>query len=152
LRHLAMVPDFTWKHGKVPHPLEGHTHFFEVDVYSKQGPIPKDFNVLLQKFGRETILGSGSAPWRIREMAVLLVNAMKGPNPSPKQIMYIAATLGHYIGDVGQPLHVTEDYDGKEAGIPGIHSFFETASVKVIPDAELLTTVKAYAEKLLPQI
>jgi len=34
--------------------------------------------------------------------------------------------LSHYIGDLSQPLHTHHDHDGQEAGLPGIHSQFET--------------------------
>lgn len=41
-----------------------------------------------------------------------------------------AGAIGHYVGDLAQPLHVTEDYDGQlDHGQKGIHSWFEDKAV-----------------------
>ena len=40
-----------------------------------------------------------------------------------------AGTLAHYIGDLSQPLHVTENHDGAMTNQKGIHSFFEDTVV-----------------------
>lgn len=41
--------------------------------------------------------------------------------------------MGHYLGDNGQPFHLTADYDGYGAGHGGIHAYFEDAVVGSLP-------------------
>lgn len=37
--------------------------------------------------------------------------------------------MGHFVGDNGQPFHVTSDYDGYAANHGGIHAYFEDSAV-----------------------
>jgi hypothetical protein len=47
-----------------------------------------------------------------------------------------AGAVGHYVGDLAQPLHVTEDYDGQlDHGQKGIHSWFEDKAVDELSSA-----------------
>jgi hypothetical protein len=41
--------------------------------------------------------------------------------------------MGHFVGDDGQPFHVTADYDGYKAGHGGIHAYFEDSIVGTLP-------------------
>ena len=41
----------------------------------------------------------------------------------------MAGTLGHYIADLSQPMHVSENYDGEATGQKGLHAFFEDRCV-----------------------
>ncbi len=41
--------------------------------------------------------------------------------------------MGHFVGDNGQPLHVTADYDGYKAGHGGIHAYYEDSVVGMLP-------------------
>lgn len=41
--------------------------------------------------------------------------------------------MGHFVGDGGQPFHLTADYDGYGAGHGGIHAFYEEAIVSNLP-------------------
>ncbi|PIS11677.1 MAG: hypothetical protein COT73_02725 [Bdellovibrio sp. CG10_big_fil_rev_8_21_14_0_10_47_8] len=41
--------------------------------------------------------------------------------------------MGHFVGDNGQPIHLTADYDGYKAGHGGIHAYFEEAVVSALP-------------------
>lgn len=38
--------------------------------------------------------------------------------------------LAHYLSDLTQPLHLHSDYDGKNHGLPDLHSQFETKIIK----------------------
>lgn len=55
-----------------------------------------------------------------------------------------AGAIGHYVGDLSQPLHVTENYDGKMTDQPGIHAFFEDTLVDAI-DSGILGSPKKLA-------
>lgn len=45
------------------------------------------------------------------------------------QMITMMGIMGHYVGDVSQPLHNTADYDGYKAGHGGLHAYFEEAVV-----------------------
>jgi hypothetical protein len=64
---------------------------------------------------------AGFAPWRIAELAELLTvqwrlwrDAPPGPERDQieENIIFIAGTLGHYVGDTANPHHVTIHYNG----------------------------------------
>jgi hypothetical protein len=40
--------------------------------------------------------------------------------------MLLAADLGHYVGDMHMPLHITRNYNGQYTGQTGVHSRFES--------------------------
>jgi hypothetical protein len=42
-----------------------------------------------------------------------------------EQWLVTAGVMGHYVADLSQPLHVTENYDGQMTEQKGIHSFYE---------------------------
>ncbi len=152
--YLCFVPDIPWKHGsEPPHPLEGQSHFFTMDIYSPSGqPIPYEFPLFAKKFGIDKVLKYGTAPWRAEQLTALLIKAMARPNPSTIEILQIAATMGHYVSDLGNPLHVVSDYNGVKAGAPGLHSFFETKTVEDLNYNVLAGEIRDAGEKLLPKI
>jgi hypothetical protein len=61
----------------------------------------------------------------------------------------MAGALAHYVGDLSQPLHVSQDYDGRFGLQTGIHSFFETTVLSRKDRLELIAEVKAKAALLL---
>ncbi len=74
----------------------------------------------------EEVTGHGTAPWRIKQLYNLGVQALK--KGDTKMAMYYLGTMGHYVGDMSQPFHGSLNYDGKKYSPPadGIHSVFET--------------------------
>ena len=78
---------------------------------------------------------AGRAPWRIQELCLRLdkiVQDLKKKNLSKKehhqlqeQWLVTAGILGHYIADLAQPMHVTENYDGQLTKQKGLHHWFE---------------------------
>lgn len=55
--------------------------------------------------------------------------------------------MGHFVGDDGQPLHSTSDYDGYSTGHGGIHSYYEDGVVAA-QDGDLLSKVIHRGEEL----
>jgi hypothetical protein len=43
--------------------------------------------------------------------------------------MLFAADLGHYIGDMHMPLHITKNYNGQLTGQTGVHSRYESTMI-----------------------
>lgn len=57
--------------------------------------------------------------------------------------------MGHFVGDNGQPFHVTSDHDGYAAGHGGIHAYYEDSAVAFFgPD--LHAKIVAAAKKMQP--
>lgn len=87
----------------------------------------KTFSDLNEKAGR--------APWRIHEMTVRLekiTQDLKKSNLSKKERQQLqekwlvtAGLFGHYVADLAQPLHVSENHDGQLTKQKGLHHWFE---------------------------
>lgn len=45
----------------------------------------------------------------------------------------IAGVLGHFVGDLAQPFHLTVNFDGWESGNGGVHHYLEEAVVEALP-------------------
>ena len=60
-----------------------------------------------------------------------LTKAFKSQNKD--SILFYAADLGHYIGDLHVPLHTTMNYDGQLTGQNGLHGLWES----FIPELKL---------------
>ncbi len=57
----------------------------------------------------------------------------------------MAGVLAHYVGDMSQPLHVSQDYDGRFGLETGIHSFFETTVISRQSRSQVEQQVRARA-------
>ena len=78
---------------------------------------------------------AGRALWRIQEMTNRLEKItleLKKKTLSKKERhqwqekwLVTAGLLGHYVADLAQPLHVTENYDGQLTKQKGLHHWFE---------------------------
>ncbi|MEZ4743369.1 MAG: hypothetical protein R3B45_13135 [Bdellovibrionota bacterium] len=89
----------------------------------------------------------GSAPWRAfqfwremkREFSSLILKTKKLGNRKKvekaagleienfvNKALLNAGLMSHFVGDLGNPMHTTVDYDGKNVGQPGLHRYFET--------------------------
>jgi len=42
------------------------------------------------------------------------------------EILFLAADLGHYIGDAHMPLHTSDNHDGQNTGQKGVHALWES--------------------------
>jgi hypothetical protein len=150
LRKLTTVPDRIWK---VPatKAQEENTHWFQVDAYYE----PQDYNQIIRfpssysdavtKYGQKMIDINGVAPWRIRQLYQLAFYSFL--KKDMKQALEYVGVMTHYIGDLAQPLHVTENYDGQLTGNRGIHSYFETTVIK--DEMKIRADVETRAQKLL---
>lgn len=107
-------PDRVWRQQRRQHPKEDVAHFFHVD---KQ---PADW----RKRKEAADQSQGFLVYRIvdwAEEAKSLRRAGKWDDLAERLF-----GLSHYLGDLTQPLHLHHDYDGEEAGLPDLHSQFET--------------------------
>jgi hypothetical protein len=101
-------------------------------------PWPAD-RLEFEKANPQVEVKSGRVLWRIAEIDGQLAKVserLKATDLSKEERyelqgrwLVLAGVLAHYVGDISQPLHVTENYDGKKTNQDGIHSFFEETLV-----------------------
>lgn len=147
LRRLANVPDQVWKQ-PATREQEKSTHFFQWDRYS-QSPLDTRMPVFMRDaltiVDRSYVVENGSAVWRVDQIYKLLVQALRS-HDWPRSLQ-LAGVLGHYVGDLSQPMHDTSDYDGQSIGKRGIHAYYESALVGKVDPAELRSQVLTAASQ-----
>lgn len=140
LGYYCNVPDLIWKKGDL-YQVEWTNHFMDLEIFDRafrSSKVEKPFELDRLTFNAkfpDVKEEAGRAYWRIREMMAKLqttVQELKRTNLDQTtrhrlQIDWLVAAgaVGHYIGDLGQPLHVSENYDGQFTRQKGIHAFFE---------------------------
>ncbi len=150
LRQLSTVPDRVWKAPSTK-ANEGYNHFFQADSYftdptsAVMATFPKAYTDAVNRYGETAILKNGTGPWRVVELYQLAMNSFR--QGDTKSGLEYAGTMSHYIGDMSQPLHVAENYDGQETGQTGIHAWFETKNIE--DEMSIRAEVGQRAEALL---
>jgi hypothetical protein len=140
LGYYCNVPDFIWKK-PASYDREWTNHFIDLEIFDRafrSSPVKRPFSLDRKTFNHlfpEVPQSAGRSYWRIREVESKLkvVTEMLGRKDlSTKEHqnwqgewLVDAGIMGHYIGDLSQPLHVTENHDGQLNDQKGIHSFFE---------------------------
>ena len=101
-------------------------HYIDLEKYDYVNPerMPKTLDDAKIKYGKDSVDKFGTLPWTIQEMEVKLTNAMRKKNKT--EILFLAANLGHYIGDAHMPLHTALNHDGQLTGQQGIHALWES--------------------------
>ena len=149
LKRLSVAPDADWSRGRGGG-LERTLHFFEVDAFvdAERDPssvlsLPSGDYLSVQPRYRELLLENetkvrdaspgrpltpeahGTAPWRVLQLYDLAVDALRNQDAA-KALLYLGA-LGHYAGDLSEPLRIVMDRDGERYGEPaaGIFDAFE---------------------------
>ncbi|MBX3021415.1 MAG: hypothetical protein KF799_07015 [Bdellovibrionales bacterium] len=144
--YYCNVPDFIWKR-PATYETEKPQHFMDMEIFKRafkkkpdiKAPLElsrKDFEAQFPDIPKD----AGRAFWRVREMVTELekiseeLRQLKEPKGKARQALQEkwllqAGLLGHYIGDLGMPLHVSENYDGQLTGQKGLHGFFEDTCV-----------------------
>lgn len=148
--NLTNVPDQKWKQSATA-AGEKPTHFFQPDAYfptvDQFDLFPRAYKDAVVKYTETTIVKNGTAPWRIKQFYGLALEALKKQDFATA--VQMAGAMSHYIGDLSQPLHVTENYDGQQTKDPGIHKFFETDNLEAADPVALVDDVKAQALALI---
>ncbi len=91
--------------------------------------LPREYGAALEKFGLVTLKRNGTLPWRTAELFGQLRRAFEGfrrrATFATSDVVLFSAVAAHYIQDAYQPLHATENYDGRQTGQQGVHARFE---------------------------
>ncbi len=167
--YYANVPDFIWKK-PATYAFEKPQHFMDMEIYErefKKHPEIKDpFSLSRKEFEAafpQIKDNAGRAFWRIRELNDQLSSYTKRLRELPvkdetkaerrllqENWFLTAGVMAHYFGDLAQPLHVSENYDGELTGQKGIHGYFEDDMVdELYPQVRV--SVQKQAAKLWPE-
>ena len=130
-RFLMQHSDKLKLYGPVPDYIKGldrsgyHHHFIDADFYDTYpfDNIPRDRKGFYEKYGEEAIKKMGDAPWYIEKLCNRIIYLMK--NNRFEEALFNMGELGHYIGDIHQPLHVVLNYNGQKTGNDGVHFRWE---------------------------
>jgi hypothetical protein len=150
---FASTPDTRWKNGRSAD-KEKPLHWFEIDGYSKSGLgesiADLMFNHAREQLGADITTKYGMAMWRTSTLYAKLVDALKAKEWT--RAIQIGGVMGHYVGDMTQPMHATTDYDGQSINKPGIHKYYETTMVDEIDTEHLYSEVLATAGERRSQL
>lgn len=147
LAHLSNAPDIVWRAAymsQLERDLNYSTHYIGLEkVYqgvTSWTDFPRDFSQYRkdsQAKGHEPEV-VGTAPWRVLQLYKKMVEALKlvGAATDKKifedrvnQVLLYAGIMSHFVGDLSNPHHVSENYDGQLTGQRGLHAYFENQIV-----------------------
>jgi len=150
LEAFANTPDNYWKNGSSS-AQEKPTHYFHFDYYSPDHAVlPTLFEVyddVVERYTKAVVLGNGTAIWRVEQMFLLAREALAAGRL--EEGLQWAGAMAHYVGDLSQPLHVAQNYDGQLSGQKGIHAWFETTNLATIDESDLQSSVLGQARELI---
>lgn len=101
-------------------------HYIDMESF-QQGPadsLPQTMKAVNAKYDAKFLDKNGILPWYMMEVMQKLTKAFQDKKKA--EILFLAADLGHYLGDANMPLHTSLNHDGQLSGQRGIHAFFES--------------------------
>jgi hypothetical protein len=121
---------------------EAEKHYLDIDYYPEfpAGTFPRSRSVLESRYGAATVTDHGVLPWAIADAVTTLTGQFRAGQWDAAALTI--ADLCHYAGDLNQPLHCTQNYDGQLTGNGGIHSRYESDLVEAY-QAQLSTSPMA---------
>ena len=116
---------------------EAPKHYLDIDWYPNFTQLTPSLPALITTYGWPIVKENGILPWAtLWAVDSLTVQAKRGDWTKAYQS---AADIGHYVGDVFQPLHCTQNYDGAMSGNNGIHSRYESSMISTYKSALVVT-------------
>jgi hypothetical protein len=105
---------------------EAPRHYIDLENYGDSAAykLPLYWKEATERYGEDSLLLHGVVPWAIQQYKYRLTEAFREKNT--RNILRLAADLGHYIADANVPLHTTKNYNGQLSGQEGIHAFWES--------------------------
>ena len=132
---------------------EGQHHYIDVERFSPLSAtnLPATLAEVEALIGRRTTPDDGVAPWAIMEMQQRLTAAMA--TNDWVLAARLATTLAHYVEDIHQPLHTTENFDGASGAAAGVHLRWEDQMPDIFWRNSMLTPGAAeYLDNPLPAV
>jgi hypothetical protein len=118
------VTDPDTRKGSIP--SEQYRHYIDADYYPAflAGTITHSRATLEAQYGASVVLNNGIVPWAVGQNVDSLTKQFQTQRWSAAALTI--ADMCHYVGDINQPLHCTQNYDGAMTGQSGIHSRYES--------------------------
>ncbi len=112
---------------------EAPKHYLDIDWYPNFTQLTPSLPSLITTYGWTIVKENGILPWAtLWAVDSLTAQAKRGDWTKAYQS---AADIGHYVGDVFQPLHCTQNYDGAMTGNSGIHARYESSMISTYKSA-----------------
>jgi hypothetical protein len=132
-------------------------HYIDIDYYPEffAGTFPHDVNDLISTYGYAVVEDNGMAPWTYENYVGTLTGLMASAVTKQDWInlLPVAAAQAHYIEDMHNPLHLTQNYDGQFTGNGGIHSRYETQMVnRHLNDLTFSTAPAVYLPSVIEDV
>jgi hypothetical protein len=122
ITHESTVPDL--RKYVLNDKSENPRHFVDLENFGSVDSLPKTMEEAKKRYDEKFLSSNGILPWYLHDLMEKLTKAMKERKKT--EILFIAADLGHYIGDAHMPLHTSANYDGQLTGQKGIHALWES--------------------------
>ncbi len=103
---------------------ENPRHYIDLENFGSRDSLPKTLEEVKLKYDTKFIADNGILPWYIQDMMAKLTIAFREKRKT--EILFLAADLGHYLGDAHMPLHTSANHDGQMTNQKGIHALWES--------------------------
>jgi len=124
-------------------------HYIDLENFGPTDSLPATLSDAKKKYDENFLQQNGILPWYIEEMMDKLTKAFKEKRKT--EILFLAADLGHYIGDAHMPLHTSANHDGQLTNQKGIHAFWESRLPEMFGDNYNYFTGEAVYIKDIPK-
>lgn len=146
--HLCNIPDTSWR--SLPSELTklgNPAHYINPEkINLKVKDIPLDPKEIEKKY-KISMADLGFNWWRAEQLHRLSSQKKSNFDDTIFNFITHSGIMGHFVGDNSQPFHVTADYDGYEKGHGGIHGYYESDVVDLLP-INLTQLIVQKAQKL----
>ncbi len=97
----------------------------------------------------DAVATAGSAHLRMKQLQMMMLSALQQAAQAKdkttkidavNEALMVGGIMGHFAGDLAQPMHTSSDYDGYERGHGGLHGYFESNIVDAL-DLQLVSQV-----------
>lgn len=175
MEHLCNIPDSYWKSlDSSIKKIGAPTHFLDTEhLQENVAEIFLDYSKIQEKYLNQksnfdnSLIQNipsqlGSLWWRVDQFFRLslqekkvfenpyldekIKNLSKQAQEAFFRFYVNLGLMGHFVGDNSQPMHLSADYDGKNKGHPGLHSYYEGYAVNYL-GSELKAWVETEALK-----
>ena len=101
-------------------------HYIDLESFqtAPSDSLPQTMKDAAARYDSKFLDKNGILPWYMMEMMDKLSKAFKEKRKA--EILFLAADLGHYLGDAHMPLHTALNHDGQLTDQKGIHAFWES--------------------------
>lgn len=142
----STVPDLR-KH-TINDKAEGPRHYIDMENFGSPDTLPKTLSEAKKKYDEKFLQQNGILPWYVDELMEKLTKAFREKKKT--EILFLAADIGHYIGDAHMPLHTSANHDGQLTNQKGIHALWESRLPETFgktynyntPEAKLIDDVR----------